>query len=127
MRGRRPTAVLEKLFGTHSLNLQRAMSKATQRQSLLSQNLANGNTPGYQRKDIDFDIRLEAEEQKGLRRSPLLSGRSQSGGPPSSNGNSVDLEKEVVAIAETELRFQTLAELTSRHFSGLKSVIRGGR
>lgn len=119
--------MLEKLFGTHSLNLQRAMSKATQRQSLLSQNLANGNTPGYQRKDIDFDIRLEAEEQKGPRRSPLLSGRSPSGGPPRSNGNSVDLEKEVVAIAETELRFQTLAELTSRHFSGLKNVIRGGR
>jgi flagellar basal body rod protein FlgB len=41
--------------------------------------------------------------------------------------NNVDLEMEVMSIAETEARFNALTELTGRYFSGLKNVIREGR
>ena len=43
------------------------------------------------------------------------------------DGNSVDLEKEVTAISETELRYDMLSEMTGRFFSGLKNVIREGK
>jgi flagellar basal-body rod protein FlgB len=43
------------------------------------------------------------------------------------DGNNVDVEREVMSIAETEHRFNALTEMTSRYFSGLKSVIREGR
>ena len=43
------------------------------------------------------------------------------------DGNSVDLEKEVMSIAETQLRYELLTEMTSRYFSGIKSVIREGK
>ena len=43
------------------------------------------------------------------------------------DGNSVDLESEVVALAETDLHYRMLSEMTGRYFSGLKSVIREGR
>ena len=42
------------------------------------------------------------------------------------DGNNVDMEYEVMSIANTETRYNTLTELTSRYFSGLKNVIREG-
>jgi flagellar basal body rod protein FlgB len=39
----------------------------------------------------------------------------------------VNLEKEVMSLAETELRFQALADATSSYFSGMKNVIREGK
>lgn len=43
------------------------------------------------------------------------------------DGSSVDLEKEVTAMAETELRYQALTDMTASYFSGLKNVIREGK
>ena len=43
------------------------------------------------------------------------------------DGSSVDLEKEVTKIAETELRYQALTDMTAQYFSGLKNVIKEGR
>jgi flagellar basal-body rod protein FlgB len=105
------------------------MSLATQRHSTLTANLANVNTPGYKRKDVDFNLTLEEAigESKGA-------GRFNSNHSPISNennirldGNNVDLEKEVMALAETELRYQALTDLTAGYFAGMKNVIREGR
>lgn len=120
--------LIDSLFGPHVDRLQRAMDRATRRQALLTENLANVNTPGYKRKDLDFNLVLE----------DTLSGSAAGAFPPGdeaaegrgevrADGSSVDLEREVMALAETELRYQALTELTSRYFAGLKNVIRGGR
>lgn len=129
------------------------MSRATQRQSLLSANLANVNTPGYKRRDIGFDIALEkaldvsqaipsATGTLSVRTAATVGAtemskfdkmredRALKNGEPGSlrlDGNNVDLEKEVMAIAETELRYQALSDMAARYFSGLKNVIREGR
>jgi flagellar basal body rod protein FlgB len=42
-------------------------------------------------------------------------------------GNNVNLESEVMHMAETELRYQTLTDITATYFSGLKNVIREGK
>jgi flagellar basal-body rod protein FlgB len=104
------------------------MSKASERQTMLVNNLANVNTPGYKRKDTDFNILLEdsmdnfdqvvANRTHGAMQAEKSSLRV--------DGNNVDMEFEVMSIAETEARFNTLTELTSRYFSGLKNVIREG-
>ncbi|HWA82537.1 MAG TPA: hypothetical protein VG820_03825, partial [Fimbriimonadaceae bacterium] len=52
---------------------------------------------------------------------------SQAGGAIRLDGNGVDLEKEVMSIAETEMRFQALTDMTSNYFSNLKNVIREGK
>lgn len=116
--------ILEGLFQPHLGNVERALGLATKRQSLLMANLANVNTPGYRRRDLDFNIALD--------RAAGLSGRSQEGARAESgairiDGNGVDLEREVAAIAETELRYQLLTEFAGRYFGGLKNVIREGR
>lgn len=156
--------VFQKLFGNHSLDLSRAMDRTSQRASLLAGNLANVNTPGYKRRDVDFGIELEGqgihlgdnlsqmngndsgfESRMGrLSQVSLDTGRpdlnqlSDSGdsgdGPVKTDegsvrfdGSSVDMETEVMSLTETQMRYEMLSEMTSRYFSGLKSVIREGR
>lgn len=122
--------ILGKLFGAHSNNLERALGRTTQRHSLLTENLANVNVPGYRRKDVDFAVVLDGQTARPGERINALRSKltgSATGTAQRIDGNSVDLEKEVMAIAESELRYQMLSELTSRHFSGLKSAIKEGR
>lgn len=119
---------LDNLFGPQADRLSRAMNKTAERQSLLVNNLANVNTPGFKRKDSDFNILLEdsmdnfdqvvANRKGGAMRAESSSLRL--------DGNNVDMEFEVMSIATTEARFNTLTELTSRYFSGLKNIIREG-
>lgn len=91
-------------------------------------NLANVNTPGYKRQDSDFNIMLEDkvsdfdETVASRRMSTLRSNKSSL----RLDGNNVDMEYEVMSIANTETRYNTLTELTGRYFSGLKNVIREG-
>jgi flagellar basal-body rod protein FlgB len=135
--------MLNDLFGPHAGNLQRALDRTSMRHSLLTKNLANVNTPGYKRQDLDFATELERARQplaRSTRNADALGFRNgdntnqlepmapvDRNGSVRIDGNSVDLEGEVVAIAETEIRYQTLTEMTSRYFSGLKNVIREGR
>lgn len=130
MRGRRntPVAILEGLFGPHVNNLSRSLKQTSLRHTLVSENLANVNTPGYKRRDLDFGIALETADSK--LKGNRLHGDSQikvSGGAMRRDGNSVDLESEVAAMAETEFRYRLMTDLTNRYFSGLRNVIREGK
>ncbi len=121
--GKSPVALLDNVFGPHVNNLQNALGRASQRHALLTNNLANVNTPGYRRKDVDFNIALEEEMGKA----EFRPGGAPAGGAIRLDGNGVDLEKEVMSIAETELRYQALTDMTSGYFAGLKNVIREGK
>lgn len=104
------------------------MNRTSERFGLVSENLANVNTPGYKRRDIDFGIELEQAMNGGrLTQRGEQSGIRTFEGSIRNDGNSVNLEEEVSAIAETETRYRLLSEMSSRYFSGLKNVIREGR
>lgn len=118
--------ILNKLFGPSTRNMQRAMDRVSQRQAVLAGNLANINTPGYKRRDVDFAIELEKAG------SPFRPGSGPGAvrtdpGAIRVDGNGVDLEAEVFAIAETELRYQALTQMARGYFRGLRNVIREGR
>lgn len=122
--------MLDNLFGPHLDNLQRALSRTAERHSLLTTNLANLNTPGYKRQDLDFSITLDEETGKATARLEEFRRATNPNSDDTSirtDGNNVDLEKEVMSIAETELRYQALADFTSQYFGNLRSVIREGR
>lgn len=133
MRGRKiPTvATLDNLYGPSVANLQNALGRATERHALLSNNLANVNTPGFKRKDIDFNVILQQEMTPAKERMREFRERqAQAASDRTSirvDGNNVDMEHEVMSIAETELRYEALTDMTSNYFSQLKSVIREGR
>lgn len=127
----RPTVPLEDLFASRLNNLGEALQRTTQRHALIANNLANVNTPGFKRKDMDFNIVLDSKlhpadvrvqqhaQEEDQRQSDLTSLRQ--------DGNNVDLEREVMAMSESELRYETLTDLTSEYFGGLKSAIREGK
>lgn len=107
------------------------MAQATKRHAMIVNNLANINTPGYKRKDLDFGITLEQEMQKGpegiMEDETSLSGSNEDQTSVRIDGNNVDMEREVMALSETELRYQALTDLANGYFSTLKSVIREGK
>lgn len=123
--------ILNELFAPHLNNLGDALDRASKRHALLTGNLANANTPGYKRKDSDFNIILDAESnQADVRMKEMRERRQQMLSDRTSiriDGSNVDLEREVMSIAETELRYQALTDMTSQYFSGLKNVIREGK
>lgn len=122
---------LDNLFGAHINRLDRSMDRATQRQAMLMENLANVNTPNYKRQDMDFNIALqdEIDRQNGVDRSQLARSGGSVGNASSlrSDGNNVDLEFEVLSITETEQRYDLLTDMTGKYFQGLKNAIREGR
>ena len=123
--------MLEKLFTTQLNDIQNALGQTTLRQSLLTQNLANVNVPGYKRQDVDFHVALQNQlgggtqaemDQRNAAAQALSDATSLR-----SDGNNVDMEREVTGISETDLHYQALIAITTDYFSGLKSAIREGK
>ncbi|MBC8063304.1 MAG: hypothetical protein H7Y17_00615, partial [Chlorobia bacterium] len=82
-------------------------------------------------KDCDFNAVLDAENnQAEVRMKEMRERRLQMLSDRTSirvDGSNVDLEREVMSIAETELRYQALTDMTAQYFAGLKNAIREGR
>jgi flagellar basal-body rod protein FlgB len=128
MRAQWNGAMLDNLFGPHLNHLQRSLSLTTQRHAMLTNNLANVNTPGYKRRDLDFNLILDEKTGRAKFEDMMRQGRNQGDSLSlRQDGNNVDLEREVMNLAETELRFQALTDMTASYFAGLKNVIREGR
>lgn len=124
-------ATIDNIFGPNLANLQNALGKTTERHALLSNNLANVNTPGFKRKDVDFGVILQQELTPAKERMEAFrQQQAQAASDQTSirlDGNNVDMEHEVMSIAETDLRYEALTDMTSNYFSQIKSAIREGR
>jgi len=106
------------------------------RQRTLTTNIANAETPGYQRRDVDFTTRL-TEITSRVHDDPRQIVRDIEGvavetsedanAPRKIDGNSVNIEHEMVELARNSLEYETSARLLSMKLSGLKNAIREGR
>lgn len=116
--------ILDNLFSPDLDNYSKAMSRTTLRQSLLTNNIANVNTPGYKRKDVSFNMTLEGA-QKNLGALPDDDAVITDQSSIRTDGNNVDMETEVMGLTETQLRYEALTQMTAGYFSDLKTVIKG--
>lgn len=125
--------MLDGLLGPHLDNLQTALDRTAQRHALLTGNVANVNVPGYKRKDMDFNIVLKEEMEKNPfaeRSQDLRDQMAQRASDRTSirlDGNNVDIEREVMSLAETQLRYEALTKSTSSYLAGIKNAIREGK
>jgi flagellar basal-body rod protein FlgB len=124
--------------------LRERMSWLNQRQGVLSQNVANADTPGYGARDLkapDFETLLRntvkgTETSSGLRttnsRHIALQGSAESGGftdyaapdvEASLNGNSVSLEGEMMKMADTQASYQAATNLYSKAVDMMRTAI----
>jgi flagellar basal-body rod protein FlgB len=119
--------------------LERTMDATNLRQQLLSQNLANVNTPHYKRLDIDFKSLLDnvsKDELEMLKTHPKHFGNTTPEIGPVKitretktlsryDTNNVDPEFEMAQVAENSLYFQTVSERWKGKMTNLKMVIDG--
>ena len=134
MQFREEIKVLSNLLFTKS-NIERGLDAAWLRNTVISQNIANVDTPGYKRKVVQFEEFLSDEMKTGK----ISKGKSRLYGDdiriiedPSessyrSDGNNVDIENEMALLAANTLRYNTLIQKINGDFQKLKLVIRGGR
>ena len=129
-------------FAKTFLTLERAIDIAHQRNSYITSNISNVDTPNYKPKEIDFEQALSQalQPQRGFalvrtNSRHIDQGIHEPGGvePFEDEGewngfNWVDLDKEMTRLIENNLRYRAATETLLRKIAVLKEVIKeGGR
>jgi len=118
--------------------LRERMTWLHQRQDVLSQNVANADTPGYVARDLkaqDFSSMLSGQTRGSAMRAtdPRHISLSTSGGArftdeaspdqANPNGNAVSLEQEMIKVSETQAQFQAAANLYAKAMTMMRTAI----
>lgn len=124
-----------RLFAPPFNTLEDGIDYRAKRQSLISSNIANINTPGYRAFDLIMQDQMSnnSEFQGHSSVDHDLNEKLQSPKlvptptPVKNDGNSVDLDLEMSKLTENQLMFTTLTITLSKRFEQLRSVIAEGR
>lgn len=118
--------------------LKNALGATTLRQEAINSNIANVNTENYKVNQVAFESLLsEAATGVNLRKTqanhlgartvteiePLVTKRTNT--IVKENGNNVDLDMEMVDLAENTLYYQALTSQLNSQYSRLKTIISG--
>jgi flagellar basal-body rod protein FlgB len=107
------------------ITLMRAISGATLRNTVLSNNIANADTPGFQPSDVDFHATLanaledEPEGVAGVTFAPEELGT----GAQRADGNGVDSEAEAAKLAENGLELNALTQIANSRVQIMKTAM----
>jgi flagellar basal-body rod protein FlgB len=137
-----------KVFDNTLARLERALDVRLVRQNVLSANVANVDTPAFKPKDVDFTATMAAIEgaarDEGGVSLPVLPtlGGTTSGasgiaakdlpivdvpaGGASFDGNTVDLDRTMVAMAENALQYSASARAAGKKLAILRYVVSDG-
>lgn len=114
--------------------IEKSLDTAWARNEVISENIANADTPGYKRKEVQFDELLTSE----LKHSRISNGKSRLGNRGIKivtdnqnysyrlDGNNVDIEREMAIMAENTMKYYTLIQRISGQFNKIRSIIKGG-
>lgn len=106
--------------------LENYINVTNSRHSLVVNNMANIDTPGYQTQDIDFRGEFErALDGTNLFGTPVV--RNVSGLLERPDGNNVSLDREGLALSETQLQFRIGVQLIRTEFHRIMSAINEGK
>jgi flagellar basal-body rod protein FlgB len=126
------------MIGSNAFNYLNVLNKAAQaswkRNEVLTDNIANVDTPGYKRKDVQFESYL----QSALIGDDSLDNRVAEADLNSLNatvytdhsslsyrldGNNVDIDTESANLAENQIRYDALLESMTQEFNRIKAVL----
>ena len=119
--------------------LRERMTWLNQRQDVLSQNVANADTPRYvarDLKDLDFEqlmgtassgTKMMTTNSRHIALSNTHAGKFEDHETPdqesSPNGNAVSLEVEMIKVADTQAQYQAAANLYAKAITMMKTAI----
>lgn len=129
-----------KLFSNTIHSLEKALDYSALRQKVISNNIANVDTPNYKAQDVSFKNLLANETDNLMRanrtnekhieftsskrsNSPLIAKNDTA---YNHNGNNVDIDKEMALLAENQIYYNAITQRISGKFNTLKTVVKGG-
>ena len=117
--------------------LTKAADASWTRESLIANNIANADTPGYKRQDIDFqsvlknelsnykymnlDQKMNSVDLSKLKASVYTDHKNYS---YRLDGNNVDIDTEQVELASEQIKYQALTQSITSEFQRLQAVIK---
>lgn len=111
-------------FQEHIEHIPSLMKAAELRHQVLSQNLANVNTPGYQRLDVDFEThlaRIMSGESPGSDFKPrVIEDNSAS---VRADGNNVNVDTEIGELGKNAILYQMYTELLNSQFRQMQQAV----
>jgi flagellar basal-body rod protein FlgB len=102
------------------------MLGSSARQAALANNIANANTPGYLRQDLDFHQVMEQALASGFEPGDgdmSFTPAPDGSGPTRADGGNVDPDVEMASLAENSLTYQALVAVQKTRMRILDTVI----
>lgn len=128
------------LFGNAITSLERGLNYSTTKGQVISQNVANVDTPNYKAKGVSFkevfaDVKTDNLNayKTDVKHIDFKASTKQTGVYDYSNfryrhdGNGVDMDKEQADLATNQIYYNALVDRLNGKFSTLQNVIKGGR
>jgi len=106
--------------------LERFLDLSVTRQSLISSNIANVDTPGYHTRDIDFrgEMARVMQGDPSGQTEPFV--REVPGLIERPDGNNVSIDREGLLLSEVQLQFSEASQLITDEFKTLNMAINEG-
>lgn len=128
-----PLRVVDPIFQSDNYQLARKLlDAAALRQEAIAANVANVETPGFRRVDVnpDFAVQLKAQVAAGDFAQRAAGLRPQLIEDPSArsvrpDGNTVEIERELLEMNRNAVEYQFLSEVVSSNLKQLKMAITG--
>ena len=126
------------MIGSNAFNyinvLNKAASASWKRNEVIANNIANVDTPGYKRKDVQFEtflmsaLTVDSSLDKRVSNIRLDSLNPQVYTDYSNlsyrlDGNNVDIDTESANLAENQIRYYALMDSMTQEFNRLKMVL----
>jgi flagellar basal-body rod protein FlgB len=113
------------LFDNTQLALERAISGAAMRQEVLANNLANAETPGFRRSDVDFQSTLASAMKTGSPEAieATTFSSQQDMQTMRADGNGVDLDVESANMAKNGLTYDALVSIAHARIQILQAAM----
>jgi flagellar basal-body rod protein FlgB len=105
-------------------SLQGFLKVVSDRQQMVTANMANVDTPGYRTKDLNFqrELRQAMSDGTGPRLEPAV--QEVSGLPERPDGNNVNIDRESLMLSQTQLQYQLGVQLVKSELHTLYSAIK---
>lgn len=107
------------------ITLMRAISGATLRNSVISNNIANADTPGYEPSEVDFHATLADAVEGGSAAIDAVSFSPEEvdSGAVRADGNGVDSEAEAAKLAENGLELNALTQVANSRLQIMRTAM----
>ena len=126
--------MIEALFESKNYQAsKKLMDMTVLRQEAIAANLANAQTPGYKRIDVDGDFEsafkdaLQAGRSDQIQRMDAKLAVDKAAPVKDATGNTVDIEKEMVHLSENQIQHQLETRMIGGRLARLRMAIKGGQ